>query len=357
MDWNDVTEYLQTEGVLPSRCLEISSIDELENELIRHVFSLEIKPECIVKFDAECIESTYSYTYLFEQFLSALSQDIGVKLNSSNIDFDKEVAFISAKKRSKLFESEWKQENDWVSEEFFKYVFEVTNNRSEAFFPIITGDQTALFICIDKKISNFLKKAKSDSEKSGVKFFMSQFGQGGPAYDFKFMSRKKHHEVQSEFKNIFMKGDSFEISSFSVEAIEILTHVDDQYIQESEEGIKRLIRVERENRKNSELNLYVQNNSIWKYIDFGSYGVADVFTKDSRYGILFESNVEDVLRLCHHVGGDDPPDLVLLGKDRKWAIVVSQSKSSASELYLVFLGTIVECIENKEFVKQINMDT
>jgi len=380
MDWNDVTAYLNNEGLLLNQHVEISSLDELESIMLGRTYSSEKSPKLkkLVFFDSECIESSDSYTQLFEKFLLAMSNDIKLKLINSNFDRNNQTASISAKKRGKLYEKEWEQCNDWVSEEFLIYIMEVTNNRKEVFFPLDTGDQTLFYICIDKKISNFLKKERSDSEKTGAKYFISQFPSNSPAYIFEYLPRQKYNEITSEFKNLFMHGALYEISSFKTEAVDILNHLDSSFKKEGDvdyvtmsmfesEEIKvtsekaRTIELatkkhmtysilaEREKQNSPNLKAYAlqKTSTVAELVPpLDAY----LFTLDPKYGILVETTGTIAFKLYDGCATfETAPALGLMGKDRKWGII---SKPSGKEyLYLIYLGSIVEGLKNNELVK------
>lgn len=366
MDWIDVIKYLKNIGLLPSHPLEISSFAELEDQLLNYIYSLETSPSNIVNFDGECIESADSYTFLFDKFLRAMSNDIKLNLIKSDFNFENKTAYISAKKSSKLYEAKWQQDSDWVSEEFLDYIIKVTNNNKEVFFPLDTEDQTLLYICIDKKISSFLKKAKKDSEKSGAKYFISVFGSGGPAYGYEYLPRKKYIEIKKEFKDLFMHSDSIEIPSFKIDAIDVLIHMSPSSgTPETEEDLKEKILTERKKQNSTNLKLYALGD-ICNFSSFVPDTDSDIFTWDHNIGVYFKDNARDAFDLygaCNRY--ETSPALVFMAKDRKSGVIIRPcgggdfykidgvTHQVGGDFYLIFLGTAAESIKNSELIKTI----
>ena len=52
MQWNDITDYFTKKDLLPSSELEVTDYEKLEEEFLRHVFSLGEKPKNVVLFEA-----------------------------------------------------------------------------------------------------------------------------------------------------------------------------------------------------------------------------------------------------------------------------------------------------------------
>ncbi|WP_444918415.1 hypothetical protein [Microbulbifer sp. JMSA003] len=80
-----------------------------------------------IDFDTEAIESYNSYKVIFNQYKLAFRDDLKLdrRAYTSEVDFENKLATISITLDGETYSSEWKQETDWVSGEFFKFIEEI----------------------------------------------------------------------------------------------------------------------------------------------------------------------------------------------------------------------------------------
>lgn len=113
----------------------------------------------ICHFDCECIENDDDYKYIMEDILSITQDKLFVQNINSKFDHELETCKISFKFNDKKITWDFQQLNDWISDDFLKYLSEfISENTDCEFLMFPADDQCAEIIFIPKPSARLLVK-------------------------------------------------------------------------------------------------------------------------------------------------------------------------------------------------------
>lgn len=150
----EISDILQSTKVLPDAIdSELNQTGDVYQLLRKHA------KQRIVHFDTECIENDEDYANLFHQHLSVTDNQFPVTDVTSRVDFDEQSATLDFKYTDSEFHWEFKQNSDWVSDEFFSELGQfIRDNSDNEFLMFPAEDQCAELIYLPKTAADVFKK-------------------------------------------------------------------------------------------------------------------------------------------------------------------------------------------------------
>lgn len=121
-----------------------------------------------IDFDTEAIEGPNDYKIVFNNYKSAIRNDLKLSRKDYDtfFDIDNKRAGISITIDGEKYSSEWKQDSDWVSEEFFQFIQDVLEPHLPGrIVHYISLDQCYREIYIPNKVAETVNEAFRQYEK------------------------------------------------------------------------------------------------------------------------------------------------------------------------------------------------
>ena len=169
-------EDLRKKDFIAAEDNDFNTFSELQAAIVEHVFGHRKDETSVVRFDAECIESTDAYTHLIKLFIDAIPADLGISEITSHYDRDAETARCSLNLAGELLEAEWNQDSDWVAPEFLDFILGHTVCGKGRYSVIDTGDQTFCAIFLNKGMSEALARYRKNDSGSREAFINQHAG-------------------------------------------------------------------------------------------------------------------------------------------------------------------------------------